>query len=261
VTAVSGAVPGEGAPVSRVAVVTGGASGIGGAISARLAERGHKVAIFDRQSESLTAQVSALQEQGYSVSGHPVDVTDRAAVDAAVTAVRQAFGPVQIVVTSAGVSDFQSFLDISVEQWEQTLSVNVTGTFHCVQAIVPDMITAGWGRIVTISSTAGQSGAAGQAHYVASKGALIALTKALAVELAGNGITANTIPPGLIDTPMARAAQAAGTLPNIDDIAAMMPLKRVGTPHDVAAAAAFLCSEDAGYITGAQLNINGGVYM
>lgn len=247
--------------MSKVAVVTGGASGIGAAISARLAQRGHKVAVLDRQSEVLAGHVLALQEKGHNVSGHEVDVTDRSAVDDAVSAIRQMFGPVQILVTSAGVTDFRPFLDIAVDQWERTLSVNLTGAFHCVQATVADMVSAGWGRIVTISSTAGQSGAPGQAHYVASKGGLIALTKALAVEFAGNGITANTVPPGLIDTPMARAAEAAGTMPGIEDIAGMMPLKRVGIPDDVAAAVDFLCSEDAGYITGAQLNINGGVYM
>lgn len=249
------------APESRVAVVTGGASGIGAAVSARLAARGHKVAVFDRQSEVLTAHTLALGERGLAVSGHQVDVTDRAAVDSAVAAVREVLGPIQILVTSAGVSQFQPFLDIGIDDWERTLSVNLTGAFHCAQAIVPDMVASAWGRIVTVSSTAGQSGAPAQAHYVASKGGLIALTKALAVEFAGNGITANTVPPGLIDTPMARSAEAAGTLPKIEDIATMMPLKRVGSADDVAAAVDFLCSPEAGYITGAQLNINGGVYM
>ncbi len=247
--------------MDRVAVVTGGASGIGGAISRRLAERGHKVAVFDRQPDTLKAHVAELQEPGHAVSGHEVDVTDRAAVDAAIASVRQEFGPIHIVVISAGVSEFEPFTDISVEEWERMLSINLTGAFHCVQAAVPDMIAANWGRIVTISSTAGQSGAPGQAHYVASKGGLIALTKALAFEFAPNGITANTIPPGLVDTPMARSAEAQGKLPNVDDIGPMMPLKRVGTPDDVAAACDFLCSEEAGYITGAQININGGVYM
>lgn len=247
--------------MSKVAVVTGGASGIGGAISRRLAERGHKVAVFDRQADTLEAHVAALQEQGHVVSGYEVDVTDRPTVDAAIAAVSEEFGPIQIIVTSAGVSEFQPFIDISVEDWERTLSINLTGTFHCVQAAVPDMIAAKWGRIVTISSTAGQSGAPGQAHYVASKGGLIALTKALAFEFAPNGITANTIPPGLVDTPMARSAEAQGKLPSLDDIGPMMPVKRVGTPEDVAAACEFLCSEEAGYITGAQINVNGGVYM
>lgn len=247
--------------MSKVAVVTGGASGIGAAVSRRLAERGHKVAVFDRSPDTLKSHVAKLQDQGLAVSEHEVDVTDRAAVDAAISLVRNDFGPIQIIVCSAGVSDFQPFVDIRVQDWERTLSTNLTGAFHCVQSAVADMIAANWGRIVTISSTAGQSGAPNQAHYVASKGGLIALTKALAFEFAGNGITANTIPPGLVDTPLARAAADDGQMPNIDDIAAMMPVKRVGTPEDVAAACDFLCSEDAGYITGAQLNINGGVYM
>ncbi len=247
--------------MSKVAVVTGGASGIGSAISRRLAELGHRVAVFDRRAETLKEHVAALESAGHDVIGLEVDVTDRAVIDAAVASVHEQFGPVQILVTSAGVSEFQSFVDITAEDWERTLSINLTGAFHCVQAVVPDMIAAKWGRIVTISSTAGQSGAPGQAHYVASKGGLIALTKALAAEFAGNGITANTIPPGLIDTPMAQSAVAQGTLPNLDDIGPMMPVKRVGTPDDIAEACEFLCSENAGYITGAQININGGVYM
>jgi 2-hydroxycyclohexanecarboxyl-CoA dehydrogenase len=247
--------------MSKVAIVTGGASGIGGAISRRLAERGHRVAVIDRQADTLKEHVAALESAGHDVIGLEADVTDRAVIDAAVASVHEQFGPVQILVTSAGVSEFQSFVDITAADWERTLSINLTGAFHCVQAVVPDMIAANWGRIVTISSTAGQSGAPGQAHYVASKGGLIALTKALAAEFAGNGITANTIPPGLIDTPMAQSAVAQGTLPNLDDIGPMMPVKRVGTPDDIAGACEFLCSKNAGYITGAQININGGVYM
>jgi len=248
--------------MSRVAVVTGGASGIGQAISLRLAKRGNRVAIFDQQGDALKAHVSALQDNGFQALGFEVDVTDRPAVDAAVAAVRDEFGPMQIVVTSAGVTASTPFTDITVEQWNRTLAINLTGSFHCIQAAVPDMIAAGWGRIVTISSTAGQTGAPSQADYVASKGGVIALTRGLAAEFAGNGITVNTIPPALVDTPMARAAEADGTLPaSLDDIGAMLPLKRVGTSEDVAAACEFLCSEDAGYITGQQINVNGGIYM
>jgi len=245
----------------RVAVVTGGASGIGGAISRRLVERGHKVALFDKQPDTLKAHVVSLQDNGFAASGYELDVADRPAVDAAIAAVRDELGPIEIVVTSAGIAAFEPFTGISIEQWNRTLAVNLTGTFHCIQAAIPDMVAAGWGRIVTISSTAGQTGAPGQAHYVASKGGVIALTKALAVEFAANGITVNTIPPSLVDTPMARSAEEQGTLPNVKDIGAMMPMKRVATAEDVAAACEFLCSDDAGYITGQQININGGVYM
>jgi 2-hydroxycyclohexanecarboxyl-CoA dehydrogenase len=247
--------------MSRVAVVTGGASGIGQAISQRLAKRGDKVAIFDQQGDALKTHVSALQDNGFAAIGFEVDVTDRPAVDAAVASARNEFGPIQIVVTSAGVTAFEPFTEISIDQWNRTLGINLTGTFNCVQAAIPDMISAGWGRVVTISSAAGQTGAPNQADYVASKGGVIALTKALAFEFAAHGITVNTIPPGLIDTPMARSAEEQGKLPSVKDLGAMMPLRRVGTSEDIAAACDFLCSEDAGYITGAQINVNGGVYM
>ena len=141
------------------------------------------------------------------------------------------------------------------------LAVNLTGTFHCVQAAIPDMLAAGWGRIVTISSSSAQSGAARMAHYVASKGGVIGLTKALAVEYAPNGITVNTIPPGFIDTPMVRRAEARGDLPSIDAVVARTPVRRAGTPDDIAAACAFLCSDDAGYITGQLIGVNGGWYL
>jgi 2-hydroxycyclohexanecarboxyl-CoA dehydrogenase len=247
--------------MSRVAVVTGGASGIGQAISRRLAQCGNTVAIFDLQGEALNGQVAALQDNGFRAIAFNVDVTNRPAVDSAIASVRDEFGPIQILVTSAGVTAFEPFIDITLDQWNRTLAINLTGTFNCVQAAIPDMVSARWGRIVTISSAAGQTGAPNQADYVASKGGVIALTKALAFEFAPHGITVNTIPPGLVDTPMAHTAEEQGKLPSIKDLGAMMPLKRVGTAEDIAAACQFLCSDDAGYITGAQINVNGGVYM
>jgi NAD(P)-dependent dehydrogenase (short-subunit alcohol dehydrogenase family) len=141
------------------------------------------------------------------------------------------------------------------------IAVNLTGTFHCVQCAVPDMLEAGWGRIVTISSSSAQSGARRMAHYVASKAGVIGFTKALALDLAPEGITVNTIPPGFIDTPMARRAEERGDLPSIAAVAAQTPVRRAGTPEDIAAACAFLCSEAAGYITGQQINVNGGWYL
>jgi 2-hydroxycyclohexanecarboxyl-CoA dehydrogenase len=139
--------------------------------------------------------------------------------------------------------------------------VNLTGTFHCLQAVVPDMLAAKWGRIVTISSSSAQGGARNMAHYVASKGGVIGITKALAVELGPHGITVNTIPPGSIETPMTDRAQAKGVLPDYEVIEKMLPVRRMGTPEDIAAACSFLCSEEAGYITGQQINLNGGRYM
>jgi 2-hydroxycyclohexanecarboxyl-CoA dehydrogenase len=138
--------------------------------------------------------------------------------------------------------------------------VNLTGTFSCIQAALPDMVAAGWGRIVTISSSSAQSGAPYMAHYSASKGGVIGMTKALARELASSNITVNTIPPSLVDTPMARDAEARG-LVSVDAMAAAVPLGRAGTPDDIAAACAFLCSDDGSYITGQIIGVNGGMYI
>ena len=186
---------------------------------------------------------------------------DRGAVDEALHRVRNELGPVEIMVTSAGLDEFVAFTDITTAQWERMIAVNLTGVFHCVQVAVPDMLAADWGRIVLISSSSAQSGARRMAHYVASKGGVIGLTKALAAELGPHGITVNTIPPGSIDTPMTRRAQATGVLPSTDAIAKMIPVRRTGTPDDVAATCAFLCSDEAGYITGQQINVSGGRYM
>ncbi|HWA64873.1 MAG TPA: SDR family NAD(P)-dependent oxidoreductase [Mycobacteriales bacterium] len=247
--------------MSRVAVVTGGASGMGLEISRQLAARGDRVAVVDLSGEAAQAAAAAIVADGGRAIGLAADVADRAAVDAAYQSVRDQLGPIEILVTSAGLDEFCSFTDISAAQWERMIAVNLTGTFHCLQAAVPDMLAGQWGRIVTISSSSAQSGAKRMAHYVASKGGVIGITKALAVELAPEGITVNTIPPGFIDTPMVRRAEDKGDLPDVNLIAKQTPVRRAGTPQDIAAAAVFLCSEEAGYITGQALNVNGGWYL
>ena len=188
-------------------------------------------------------------------------MSDRSVVLAALDSVRSTLGAVGILVTSAGMEGFESFVDITPEAWDRMIAVNLTGTFHCLQAVVPDMIESGWGRIVTISSSSAQSGTRRMAHYVASKGGVIALTKALALDLAPDGITVNTIPPGVIDTPMMRRPIESGQMASMEQVLARAPLGRAGTPDDIAAACAFLCSEEAGYITGQQINVNGGWYL
>lgn len=193
----------------RVAVVTGAASGMGLAIARRLAARGDRVALLDLHRDATQRLASELRDAG--AIGVAADVTDRAAVDAALDEVRAALGPVAIMVTSAGVDAFEPFAKITAESWQRILAVNLTGTFHCLQAALPDMVAARWGRMVTISSSSAQSGAPRMAHYVASKGGVLALTKALALELAPHGITVNCIPPGMIDTPMLRQAESRGT--------------------------------------------------
>ena len=247
----------------RVAVVTGAASGIGLAVARRLAAAGHAVALLDIDGAGARTGAQELEKTGVRARAYEVDVADRGALERTFVSLRKDLGPVGILVTSAGIESFDPFLEITPEKWERLLAVNLTGTFTCAQLAAKDMIEAGWGRIVTISSSSAQSGAPLMAHYVASKGGVIGLTKALARELAGHKITVNTIPPTIVDTPMARKAEASGKFPfgSIDNLAGLVPLGRLGTPDDIAAAAAFLCSEDGGYITGQLICVNGGMQI
>jgi 2-hydroxycyclohexanecarboxyl-CoA dehydrogenase len=245
----------------RVAVVTGAGSGIGLGVARRLAADGHAVALLDLDGAHVQNASADLLEHGHRACAHEVDVADRGAVARVYAAVRQELGPVTIVVTSAGIEAFDPVRDITPEKWDRVLAVNLTGTFTCVQLAVPDMIEAGWGRIVTISSSSAQSGAPNMTHYVASKGGVIALTKAFARELAGFGITANTVPPTIVDTPMARKGAESGSVPGLEVLGAMVPLGRAGTPDDIAGACSYLCSEDGSYVTGQVIGVNGGMYI
>jgi 2-hydroxycyclohexanecarboxyl-CoA dehydrogenase len=245
----------------RVAVVTGAASGIGLGVANRLAADGIAVALLDRDGAGVTKAADALGAAGRSAVGHAVDVADRGELERVFSNVRRALGPITILVTSAGIESFDAVADITPEKWDRILAVNLTGTFTCMQLAVPDMTAQGWGRIVTISSSSAQSGAPHMAHYVASKGGVIGLTKAFAREFASQGVTVNTIPPTIVDTPMARKAAGVGNVPSIDVMGAMVPTGRAGTPEDIAAACAFLCSEEAGYITGQLIGVNGGMYV
>jgi 2-hydroxycyclohexanecarboxyl-CoA dehydrogenase len=249
------------AQVSRVAVVTGGGSGMGRAICHHLGRQGRQVAVLDINGGAVAEVARELDVDGVRARGVHVDVSDRAAIDAAFEEVRRELGPIEILVTSAGIEGFSDFLDITPEQWDRMVAVNLSGTFHCLQLAVPDMLEGGWGRIVTISSSSAQSGTRRMSHYVATKGGVIALTKALALDLAPHGITVNTIPPGVIDTPMMRRPMESGAMGSLDQIIARAPLGRLGTPDDIAVTTAFLCSEEAGYITGQQINVNGGWYV
>jgi len=247
--------------VTRVAVVTGAASGIGLGVARGLVADGHLVALLDRDAEGVEAAAEGLRGGGATVLAVHADVADRVSVANAFDRVRAELGPVGILVTSAGIESFTPVLDISADGWDRIIGVNLTGTFTCVQAALPDMVDAHWGRIVTISSSSAQSGAPNMAHYAASKGGVIGLTKALAVELARSGITVNTIPPSLVDTPMARKAEAAGDFPGVDLVGPMVPVGRAGTPADIAAACSYLCSEAASYVTGQIIGVNGGMYI
>jgi 2-hydroxycyclohexanecarboxyl-CoA dehydrogenase len=235
---------------------------MGLAIARHLAAEGHRVALLDLRGEEALRAARDLRETGATAIAAEADVTDRGTVDAAYDKVRAELGPIAIVVTSAGLETFEPFTKITTESWERLLAVNLTGTFHCLQAAVPDMLAAKWGRMVTIASSSAQSGAPHMAHYVASKGGVIGLTKALALELAAHGITVNTIPPGMIDTPMLRRAVAGGDVGELQKVAArVIPVGRVGTPEEIAAACGFLCSDEAAFITGQVIGVNGGMVL
>jgi 2-hydroxycyclohexanecarboxyl-CoA dehydrogenase len=246
---------------SRVAVVTGGASGMGEASCYELGRRGFKVAVLDINAEAAQRVAGELRSGGVPALGVRLDVTDRPAVEAAFATVRAELGPVTALVTSAGKTGFSRFADITVAAWSELIDINLTGTFHCCQVALPDMVAAGWGRIVMISSSSAQRGSPGMAHYAAAKGAVITLTKCLANEYAPNGITVNNIPPSSIDTPMSRHAQAEGRLGAPEQLAKLIPLGHMGSVDDIAAAVGFLCSEEAGFITGQVLGVNGGSVM
>jgi 2-hydroxycyclohexanecarboxyl-CoA dehydrogenase len=231
---------------AKTAVVTGGASGIGRAVAERLRSDGFQVAVIDLSPTDDGA-------------GYVADVTDRAQVDAAVAAIREALGPILVLVNAAGVEGFKKFLGMSFEEWSKVIDVNLNGVFHTVQAVLPDMVEAGWGRIVNISSSSTHSGQPFMAHYVAAKSAVNGLTKSLALEYGPSGITVNAVPPGFIDTPMLRSAEERHLLGGtVEDHIARTPVRRVGRPEDIAAACAFFISEEAGYITGQILGVNGG---
>ena len=227
------------------AVVTGGGSGIGAAIANRLRSDGYHVATLDLNPSDEEFAFTA-------------DVTDRAAIDTALDAIRTQLGPVTILVNAAGLDGFKRFLDIDFDTWRRVIDVNLNGVFHCIQAVLPDMIEAGWGRIVNISSSSTHSGTPYMSHYVSAKSAVNGLTKSLALEYGPDGITVNAVPPGFIDTPMLRKAESRGFLGDIEKTIEQTPVRRIGKPEDIAAACSFLISDEAGYITGQILGVNGG---
>lgn len=240
----------------RVAVVTGAGSGIGRAIALRLAEDTAKIAIWDINEAGAQETAELIRAAGGTAVAMQVDCADKAAILAAANHVRTELGTIAILVNNAGIAPFTPFLDTEDAQFDQVININLRGPWLITKEVLPEMIEAGWGRVINITSSSVQTGSFAQGHYVSSKGGLLGMTKALALEFAASGVTFNVIPPGFIDTPMLRAAPV-----DIEAYAANLPMKRVGKPEDIAAAAAYLASEEASYITGQTISTNGGRYM
>lgn len=237
----------------KTAVVTGGGSGIGRACSVQLARDGAAVAVWDLNADSAAETVRLIEAEGGRAAAYIGDASDRTSIDQILGRVRAELGPTLVLVNNAGITGFKPFLEITPDDLERIYRINLMGPFFLTQAALPDMLAAGWGRIINISSSSAQTGAAGMTHYSSSKGGIVALTKSLAQEFAARGVTVNNIPPGFIDTPMTRSSPV-----DVDAIAAASPMKRAGRPEDIAAACGFLASEAAGYITGQTFGVNGG---
>jgi 2-hydroxycyclohexanecarboxyl-CoA dehydrogenase len=241
-------------------IVTGAASGIGLATAQRFAKDGAKVAIWDIDEAGAERAASALVAAGARAIASRVDVSSRPQVNAALELVRRELGPVQVLVNNAGITDFRSFMEMTEEAWDRVMTINLKSMLVVTQAVLPDMLAAKWGRIINISSSSAQTGSARMTAYAASKGGVIAFTKALAQELAPTGITVNNVPPGFVDTPMLRGEGVAGMGASVEAVAARSPMGRAGRPENIAAACVFLASDDADYITGHTLSVNGGRY-
>jgi 3-oxoacyl-[acyl-carrier protein] reductase len=240
----------------RVALVTGASRGIGRAIATTLARRGATVVAAAR-GENARPVADEIVAAGGKAEAIPLDVTGAGAGEAAVAGVTQRHGRLDILVNNAGITKDQLMLRMKREDWDAVLATNLTPAFVLTQAALKPMLKQRGGRIVNISSVVGQAGNAGQANYAASKAGIIGFSKAVALEVASRGITVNVVAPGLIDTDMTRAITGSAH----EEWAAKIPLKRLGSPADVAAAVCFLASDEASYITGQVLAVNGGMYM
>jgi 3-oxoacyl-[acyl-carrier protein] reductase len=240
----------------RVAIVTGASRGIGRGVADALAGAGAIVVAAARGEHAADTAAGIVARGGQAVA-LPLDVTDAASVQALVDTVLERFGRIDVLVNNAGIARDQLLLRMKREDWDAVLATNLTGAFLCTQAVVKTMVRQRAGRIVFIGSVVGQMGNAGQANYAASKAGLIGFARALARELASRNVTVNVVAPGLIDTDMTRALteRAKG------DWSEQIPLGRLGTPEDVAAAVAFLASDRAGYVTGQVVAVNGGMYL
>jgi 3-oxoacyl-[acyl-carrier protein] reductase len=241
----------------KVAVVTGASQGIGRDTALALSSRGAKVAVAARNEEKLTALVNEITAVGGKAFAVKIDVADGEQVKAGFKQVLEKFGRLDILVNNAAITRDGLAVRMKMEDWETVLRTNLTGAHLCIQQALPAMMKARSGRIINISSIVAEMGNAGQANYVAAKAGLIGLTKAIAIEISSRNITVNAVAPGFIETPM------TDVLPDAvkEELKKKIPLGRMGSPRDVAAAIVFLASDEAAYITGHVLDVNGGMYL
>lgn len=240
----------------KTAVVTGAARGLGRAIGLRLAREGAAVAAWDLNGEGARETARLIQAAGGRAIAVQCNSAKADEIARGVAETRAALGGIGILVNNAALSPFMKFQEISEQVWDELMAVNLKGPFLCCQAVIADMLEAGWGRIINISSSSAQTGSAQQTHYAASKAGVIGFTKSLAMEFAGSGITVNNVPPGFVDTEGLQESPV-----DIEGFAPRTPMKRPGRPENIAAAVAFLASDDADYITGHTLSVNGGRYL
>jgi 3-oxoacyl-[acyl-carrier protein] reductase len=240
----------------KIAIVTGASRGIGRSVAEALAGRGATVVAAAR-GENAAATVEGIREAGGRAEAAAVDVTDQASVETLVAGVLERHGRIDVLVNNAGIARDQLMLRMKREDWDAVLATNLTAAFTCAQAVLKPMVKRRGGRIVSVSSVVGQMGNAGQANYAASKAGLIGFSKSLAREVASRNITVNVVAPGLIDTDMTKGVGEKAQA----EWSSIIPMQRLGTTGDVAAAICFLASDEAAYITGQVLAVNGGMYM
>jgi len=241
----------------RVALVTGASQGIGHACALALAREGASVAVAARNREKLDAVVAQIAGAGGKAAAFVMDVADEEQIKSGIKLALGQFGKIDILVNNAGITRDQLVMRMKRADWDAVLSTNLTSSYLCVQQVIGSMLKQRWGRIISIASIFGQMGQAGQANYAASKAGLIGLTMAIAREVASRNITSNAVAPGFIETNMTAVLSEEFKQNAVKQI----PLGRVGTPEDVAHAVVFLASDDASYITGQVLNVNGGMLM